>query len=287
MALIALVVVGGATRVMEAGLACPDWPLCYGVWFPGRQMDLKVFLEWFHRLDAFVIGVAILVQMALALRWRFFLPIWHVWVSLSLVILVVLQGALGASTVQNLLSSKVVTSHLILALILVAITSGMSQALRAPSGVDAPAWWSWMARTALIAVIFQCLLGGRMASTWAAQRCLELGQGCEMVSLHQNSATPVGLLVLIFVFSSFAVRGWTRSQWPFLLAVLVLVLGQMTLGMITLNLGLENPLLTVFHQLAATLLVALLAALSFRSPHALAEKLPEMGMESPVKTCHG
>ena len=29
-ALIALVVIGGATRVMEAGLACPDWPLCFG-----------------------------------------------------------------------------------------------------------------------------------------------------------------------------------------------------------------------------------------------------------------
>ena len=26
-AVIALVVIGGATRVMEAGLACPDWPL--------------------------------------------------------------------------------------------------------------------------------------------------------------------------------------------------------------------------------------------------------------------
>ena len=52
-ALIALVVIGGATRVMEAGLACPDWPLCYGSFLPGRQMNLQVFLEWFHRLDAF------------------------------------------------------------------------------------------------------------------------------------------------------------------------------------------------------------------------------------------
>ena len=60
-ALVALVVIGGATRVMEAGLACPDWPLCYGTFLPGRQMNLQVFLEWFHRLDAFVVGVALLV----------------------------------------------------------------------------------------------------------------------------------------------------------------------------------------------------------------------------------
>ena len=55
-ALVALVVIGGATRVMQAGLACPDWPLCYGSFLPGRQMNLQVFLEWFHRLDAFVVG---------------------------------------------------------------------------------------------------------------------------------------------------------------------------------------------------------------------------------------
>ena len=66
-AVIALVVIGGATRVMEAGLACPDWPLCFGSFLPGRQMNVQVFLEWFHRLDAFVIGIA-LVVMAMTTR---------------------------------------------------------------------------------------------------------------------------------------------------------------------------------------------------------------------------
>ena len=61
-AVVALVVIGGATRVMEAGLACPDWPLCYGTLLPGRQMNAKVFLEWFHRLYAFIVGIALLVQ---------------------------------------------------------------------------------------------------------------------------------------------------------------------------------------------------------------------------------
>jgi len=59
LALIALIVIGGATRVMEAGLACPDWPLCYGSFLPFSHMNLRVFLEWFHRLDAFLVGILI------------------------------------------------------------------------------------------------------------------------------------------------------------------------------------------------------------------------------------
>ena len=38
-AIIILVVIGGATRVMEAGLACPDWPLCYGSLLPREQIS--------------------------------------------------------------------------------------------------------------------------------------------------------------------------------------------------------------------------------------------------------
>ena len=75
-ALVALVVIGGATRVMEAGLACPDWPLCYGTLLPGRQMNLQVFLEWFHRLDAFVVGVALMVQLGAVWWCRRDLPRW-------------------------------------------------------------------------------------------------------------------------------------------------------------------------------------------------------------------
>ncbi|NER25873.1 MAG: heme A synthase, partial [Symploca sp. SIO1C2] len=39
-----LMAVGSATRVMNAGLACPDWPLCYGQLVPTQQMNLQVFL---------------------------------------------------------------------------------------------------------------------------------------------------------------------------------------------------------------------------------------------------
>ena len=49
-ATLALMAIGSATRVMNAGLACPDWPLCYGKLVPTQEMNLQVFLEWFHLL---------------------------------------------------------------------------------------------------------------------------------------------------------------------------------------------------------------------------------------------
>ena len=65
-----LMAVGSATRVMNAGLACPDWPLCYGQLVPTQQMNLQVFLEWFHRLDASLIGLSTLALVGLSWWFR-------------------------------------------------------------------------------------------------------------------------------------------------------------------------------------------------------------------------
>ena len=45
-----LIVVGALVRANDAGLACPDWPLCYGEFVP--TFDLKVAFEWGHRVFA-------------------------------------------------------------------------------------------------------------------------------------------------------------------------------------------------------------------------------------------
>ncbi|WP_414026403.1 COX15/CtaA family protein [Cyanobium sp. ATX-6F1] len=92
-ALVALVAIGGATRVMEAGLACPDWPLCYGSLFPGSRLSLQVFLEWFHRLDAFLVGVALLVLFGFSLWRRRELPAALPWGAGLALALVAFQGA--------------------------------------------------------------------------------------------------------------------------------------------------------------------------------------------------
>ena len=152
-ALIALVVIGGATRVMEAGLACPDWPLCYGSFLPGRQMNLQVFLEWFHRLDAFFVGIVLIAQFGFSLHWAKNLPKWLPWTYGALTILVALQGFLGALTVLQLLPSLVVMAHLAVAFALVATMSGVTQRLLNPGKSIFPLWLRCIGSLSLFSLI--------------------------------------------------------------------------------------------------------------------------------------
>ena len=261
-ALVALVGIGGATRVMEAGLACPDWPLCYGVLLPGRQMNLQVFLEWFHRLDAFVVGVALLAVAGVAVGKRRELPGWFGPAALLALLLVAGQGALGALTVTRLLAAPMVTAHLATALVLVGLVSAVQQGLARPRPdlKSLPSWWRIVALLALAGVFSQCLLGGAMASQWAADRCLAAGEGCRWLGLHRSSATPAALLVMAVALASLALPAGHRLVRSLAGMALVLVASQVALGVATLRLQLSVPLVTVAHQIVAALLVAVLAA---------------------------
>ncbi|KEF41045.1 MAG: cytochrome C oxidase assembly protein [Cyanobium sp. CACIAM 14] len=271
-ALVALVAIGGATRVMEAGLACPDWPLCYGVLLPGRQMNLQVFLEWFHRLDAFLVGVALLVLFGLALRCRARLPGWLPWSAGLALVLVAVQGALGALTVLSQLAAASVTLHLGAALTLVLLLAATHQGLEAdrePADDHAskppPIWWCPLPPLTVLLVGGQCLLGGAMASRWAADLCLQAGEGCRWLLLHRQAAYPAALAVLLLALTSLALPAGHRRLRALALAAAVLVGLQVVLGVLTLRLQLAVPAVTVAHQLTAALLVAVLGGLWGRS----------------------
>lgn len=267
-ALVALVAIGGATRVMEAGLACPDWPLCYGVLLPGRQMNLQVFLEWFHRLDAFLVGLALLALFALSVRFRARFPVWLPWSAGLALALVAVQGGLGALTVISQLAAPTVTLHLATALTLVLLLGATHQGLEAavPAGLStsypvAPRWWQPLPAVAALLVGSQCLLGGAMASRWAADLCLQAGEGCRWLLLHRQGAYPAALAVLCMALASlFLPQGQGRRR-AFSLAAAALVILQVMLGVLTLRLQLAVPAVTIAHQLTAALLVAVLGGL--------------------------
>jgi cytochrome c oxidase assembly protein subunit 15 len=268
-ALVALVGIGGATRVMQAGLACPDWPLCYGSLLPGRQMNLQVFLEWFHRLDAFLVGIALLVLASLSLLRRALLPRWLPWAAAAALLLVALQGALGALTVLGLLAASTVTAHLITALLLVLLVSAMHQALRrsssgclpSASAAALPLWWPLLLAFSSLVLFGQCALGGAMASRWASSLCLQAGEGCRWLLTHRIGAWAALAALLLPAVLAHLLPGIPPVLRRFSLGPALLVPLQVALGVFTLRLQLQQPLVTVAHQLIAALLVALLGAL--------------------------
>ena len=286
-ALIALIVIGGATRVMEAGLACPDWPLCYGSFLPGRHMNIRVFLEWFHRLDAFLIGIALLVQFIFSFIKRNILPKSIVWVNALLLLLVGIQGGLGALTVTQLLPPDVVTAHLILALSLVAIVSSLSQRLIQSDCKPAPPWWRIMGVISIVLVICQSLIGGKMATTWASRKCLEQGSSCHLLDIHRYFAIPVTTFILAFIIISLCAGGWVRSQWPFYILIFSLILLQILFGLSTVHLGLSKPIVTILHQLDGALLVATFSSLIARRPYISDEIFFGIKDKSFMEACHG
>lgn len=291
-ALVALVAIGGATRVMEAGLACPDWPLCYGLLLPGRQMNVQVFLEWFHRLDAFLVGVALLVLAAVSVVRRRLLPGWLPWSAGAALLLVAVQGGLGALTVLLLLQSSMVTAHLATALLLVFLLSSTHQRLELALNIPAatpPRWWLLLVAGAAGLVFAQCLLGGLMASQWAADLCLQAGEGCSWLLRHRLGAWPAALAVLAVAIASLPSRPWATPLLRGLAgAAAALVAGQIVLGVATLRLQLAQPAVTVAHQLVAALLIALLGSLLGRALPAGAADAGRSSFAAPgQEVCHG
>jgi cytochrome c oxidase assembly protein subunit 15 len=105
-----LIVLGALVRAHGAGLACPDWPLCFGNAVPA--FDLRVGFEWTHRVVAGSVALLFAGLALAALRLPRARAACGRWLAAAAVLLAT-QIALGALTVWHLLASWTVTAHLI------------------------------------------------------------------------------------------------------------------------------------------------------------------------------
>ncbi len=107
-----LLLLGGVVHNTESSLACPDWPLCYGQFFP--EMKGGVLIEHSHRLLASLVGFMTILLVYFSAKERKkseeHLKLFRL--SFLALILVVLQGILGGITVLYRLPTIVSTSHL-------------------------------------------------------------------------------------------------------------------------------------------------------------------------------
>ncbi|MDJ0518767.1 MAG: heme A synthase [Trichodesmium sp. MO_231.B1] len=255
-----LMAIGSATRVMNAGLACPDWPLCYGKLVPMAQMNLQVFLEWFHRLDASLIGFGAIALMGMSWWDRKELPRWLPWASTFAFGLIVFQGVLGGLTVTQLLRFDIVTAHLGTALLYFMTLLVIGISLMPYKGTGNVGKLPWVGLIAAILVYVQSLLGGLVASQWALHQCFGIAELCTVMNSHLAGVLPPTLATLTLV-----VMAWRTSALHPLLRKLanwsgLLVLAQIGLGVMTFRLRLQIELLTVSHQAVGAALLGTLVA---------------------------
>ena len=276
LALIALIVIGGATRVMEAGLACPDWPLCYGSFLPLKHMNLRVFLEWFHRLDAFLVGLLIFSKFILSITWRKELPDWLPKTYSLLVFLVIVQGSLGALTVINLLDSYTVTGHLLTAFLLLITTITINQNLENNEAHKSFIWWKILLLVPLLLTLVQSFIGVRLSSTWSAHLCLSFNKQCLILDTHKLFALPITLSILSILAFSIYKQNLFLKNWRYLCSLFFLLLTQIIFGILSLKTNLSEPIFIIGHQLNASLIIAILTTLIFRNPYLIKEINPSL-----------
>ncbi|MGM0913627.1 MAG: COX15/CtaA family protein [Pseudomonadota bacterium] len=187
---VGVILLGAWTRLVDAGLGCPDWPGCYGALVvpdEGRALahspeapleSAKAWMEMIHRYVASSLGLLViaLVVLGRSLRRRADYP-WRL--SLGLLALILVQGAFGAFTVTLKLWPQVVTLHLLGGLAVMLVFLWLHLRLRrcasgslTPGGVASPRraltpLWG----LAAMLLVAQLALGGWVSSNYAGIAC--------------------------------------------------------------------------------------------------------------------
>lgn len=272
----ALIFIGAATKAYGAGLACPDWPLCFGKLIP--QMNFLVFLEWGHRLGAFLIVILAGWALVAALRIPGDRRPWVRWAAAS-VGLVLLQSLFGGFTVIFRLAPWVEAGHTALATafltlwVLAAISAGMRGPVGAggrPAG-GTPVWGVPLA--AALATYVTIILGSYMKAAHGGLACADwpLCNGQVIPSLdhplvllqfiHRMAALAAFSLIVYTAYFVFRRAGHVPALAIPAGAALGLVFLQVLIGGLAVVWRLPPPV-TIAHMAVAAALVATLAALA-------------------------
>ena len=267
--ILTLMALGAGVRTMNAGLSCPDWPLCFGKVIP--DFHPGVYFEFIHRAYAGLVG---LVFFGCCLRIVFSkgLPASARIASVFGLVVLVAQVVMGALTVLKTIGPLYVTSHLMLATLFFCSVLWMRFAIR-PQVERAPAqppWWIYShSLITSAAVLFQILLGGLVASTYAGMVCVDWplcnGQwiptlkgpiGLQIIHRFFAYGLAVGIPLFAFVAHRNRRASWMTKQLLGLsLASAGIVLLQVVIGISNLLLFIP-PWLTVIHQSVALILLA-------------------------------
>jgi heme a synthase len=150
-----VIIAGSVVRATGSGMGCPDWPKCFGNWIPPTDVSqlpanykeiyagehhavaefnaLNTWVEYINRLSGAILGILIFIQFLVSFRFR---KTDRRIFSLSFIefILIGFQGWLGAKVVSSNLAPVKITTHMIVALVILTIALSIIHRAKKLSG---------------------------------------------------------------------------------------------------------------------------------------------------------
>ncbi len=267
----ALMVLGATVRGMDAGLACPDWPLCHGQYLPPFEPVLwqgtdvptpgQMNAEWLHRLVASLVG---LLSLGLAgAVWRTGDRRLRRWAALAAALLVI-QIGLGAATVFLNNVPYSVALHLGVATAFLTTLSWIYRLSRAaPSALPGTRGLRLGLAVTAGLVFAQMMLGALIAKTPGADLVCPTFPHCgrddyyavgHLVGMQMTHRVLGFLILFAILWGAGAARGAARA-WG--LAGLGLIVAQIAVG--TLNVIWRVPVAVTAAHLGLAVLIFLLS----------------------------
>ncbi len=114
------ILLGGNVVTSGNGLACPDWPSCFGNGNLLPAFQGGVVAEWSHRVSAFFLSTCVLVLAVLGVAFERSRRVLQR-LSFGALALVVTEALLGGLVVENKLAGALVIAHLGIATVLFGI----------------------------------------------------------------------------------------------------------------------------------------------------------------------
>lgn len=271
-----LISLGGAVRAMNAGLACPDWPLCFGKFIPDFQ--IQVYYEFIHRVLA---GTVALLTLGLSL-YLFKKKVNRKVLRTSIIGVGILisQVILGGLTVLKLLHFSVVTAHLMFGMLYLSSLLWMYfQLFDVPSrrGQAIPKSFLAVLLIVFLMLIIQIFLGGLVSTNYAGLACegFPLCNGELIPSLSGLVGLQVkhrlwGYLTALAIFSFTHVIWKSRRQEWMNPQIVSYGIWLSLIMIVQIGVGAANvvfqipPLMTIIHLALATTLLGLMLRIFYK-----------------------
>jgi cytochrome c oxidase assembly protein subunit 15 len=134
-----VILAGAVVRGTGSGLGCPDWPRCFGRWVPPMDISelpenykevykiagktiadfdpFKTWTEYINRLLGVILGFLVTLLFIFSFKVKQYehnIP----WFTGGLLLLIIIQGGVGALVVSTHLKPYLITIHMFLALIM-------------------------------------------------------------------------------------------------------------------------------------------------------------------------